>query len=251
MTDKDSNVFKDIPIKNLELGEAGGWPRPIVRRIVEGIDLYDVRGSFPDREDWSTHIVKTGFVLHHDGVNFPDLDKDFNGTTLDESLERLAIIYSYHLNKKSTWNGIGYHFAIDPSGRVFITGNLNTHRAHTKGRNYEEIGVVFLGDFSHVRPTDQAISAWQQTMSWVAARTGNEYTVHPHKFYQTDPATTCPGGWATENSWDDFTVTPIVVEEAAKPVPQELTPQLRQQLRAVIGDMRLELNRMDDLLGLD
>ena len=201
--------------------EAVSW-RGLVEQIpyfeVEGHRVYDVRHLFPDKEEWLASVPKRGFAVHHDAAPLRDEDRNFSGTTLDESLDRLRIIYDDHVAKG--WNGIGYHRVGDPAGRVFITGSSATHRAHAAGWDYTTgtsfnhswIGYCFMGDHSGSRPPEPAMRAFRAFLQWETNMRGVEMLMRPHKFLTPD--TQCPGGWAAENAWAD-----VVLKPAAKPAP--------------------------------
>lgn len=207
-----------------------GWPRMPVMNVPRTggagtIKLYDVRAIFPDEQRWTTTTEKTGFVFHHDAVVFRDEDRNFNGSTLDESLGRLRTIYDYHRNVdgmrepgEPSWNGIGYHVVVDPAGRLFLAGDVNTHRAHVTKRNHDLIGVCYMGNFAdglghdgkatgplQDRPTQAALIAADSFCRFVTTQLGREMTLRPHKYYQSKE---CPGTWAAVDAWADFRYKP-------------------------------------------
>lgn len=187
------------------------------------VRVYDVRYHFPDAEVWAATHEKRGYAVHHDAVVLRDEDKNFNGTTLDESLDRLDVVYRYHLNfngerpGEATWNGIGYHRMIDPSGRVFITGGSGTHRAHAKGWdpvaqatwNQTFIGYCFMGDHSAGSPPEAAMRAFCEVLQWETDRRGVSMILRPHK--HLTPDTACPGSWVGVDAWADVTLRPAAV----------------------------------------
>lgn len=215
------------------------------------LNILDIRTLFPDEKPWvntGQDLYKRAVVIHHDAVAFKDEDKNFNGSTLDESLDRLKVIYDYHRNVNgvrdpsgASWNGIGYHIAIDPAGRAFLCGALDTHRAHTLGSivgtgglaaeiNEVAIGIVFLGNYADSlaqdgkplpplldRPTKEAIATLVGLIDFLLAGLGRQLEVHPHKFYQPD--TVCPGTWTRADSWG------LMTPQAPQPVaPVPLPP---------------------------
>ncbi len=83
---------------------------------------------------------------------------------------------------------IGYHYAVDPFGRVWqgrgplpsdITRRVR-NGAHAQGFNDNAIGVVFIGDFQDVKPTRAAVQAAADLMAFLADQ------------YDIDPASTVP-----------------------------------------------------------
>ncbi|MEM9372274.1 MAG: peptidoglycan recognition family protein, partial [Planctomycetota bacterium] len=57
------------------------------------------------------------------------------------------------------WADIGYHYAIDPGGRVWQGRPLELQGAHVANQNQGNLGIVLLGNFDRGRPTDRAIRA--------------------------------------------------------------------------------------------
>lgn len=184
---------------------------------------YDVRTLFPDDEAWIATVEKRGYAVHHDAGPLADADKNFNGTTLDESLDRLDIIWRDHREKG--WNGIGYHRLIDPAGRVFLTGSSATHRAHAKGWDYTTgttlnhtwLGVCFMGDWSGGRPPETAMRAFRAFLQWETNQRGVPMLLRPHKNLQ--PGTECPGGWAANDAWADVVLRPAAPPSSPQPAP--------------------------------
>lgn len=82
------------------------------------------------------------FILHHSGVSSPHTPAD---------------IHQWHLNKG--WAGIGYHFIIDPDGKIHVGRPIYCVGAHTYGYNHESIGICLEGDFNKEQPTEAQIKA--------------------------------------------------------------------------------------------
>ncbi|MGE3857273.1 MAG: peptidoglycan recognition family protein [Dehalococcoidia bacterium] len=205
--------------------------------IAGGCRVYDVRHLFPDLEAWVATVAKRGYTVHHDAVVMRDEDRNYSGTTLDEDLDRLGVIYRYHVNAngerpgEAGWNGIGYHRVVSPAGRIFITGASSTHRAHAKGwdwdtsttYNHSWIGWCLMGDHSAARPPETQMRALRAGLQWETNQRGVEMALRPHKFLTPD--TDCPGSWAAVDAWHDVTLRPQAVEPptappaAAEPAP--------------------------------
>jgi len=68
-------------------------------------------------------------------------------------------IANYHVNQLG-WGGVGYHFIIDVSGKVYYVGDLTTARAHVKDYNDVAIGICLIGTYMNtVIPNDQMIQS--------------------------------------------------------------------------------------------
>lgn len=68
-------------------------------------------------------------------------------------------IARYHVQSKG-WPGIGYHFGIDPDGKVNWLNDITTHSYHAGDANSDSIGICFNGDYSTILPTDAALEAY-------------------------------------------------------------------------------------------
>jgi len=68
-------------------------------------------------------------------------------------------IQRYHMRDASTGYGdIGYHFLIDPAGRLFAGRSLEYQGAHAGGaNNRRNIGICLLGDFERETPSSAAL----------------------------------------------------------------------------------------------
>lgn len=62
--------------------------------------------------------------------------KDFDVTTKD--------LHKWHVEERG-WSDIGYHFFIDIHGEVHECRPLERTGAHTKGENFDSIGIAYAG----------------------------------------------------------------------------------------------------------
>ena len=82
------------------------------------------------------------------------------------------------------FGGIGYHYAVDPYGRIWQgRGPLPPelpervrNGAHAQGFNDNSIGIVLIGDFEQGPPTTEAIIALESLMAYLVWR----YDIDPH-----------------------------------------------------------------------
>lgn len=80
----------------------------------------------------------TRLIFHHTGWNF-------SNTGYSDCAAEVKKIQDYHMNNNG-WSDIGYHYVIDPAGRIW-EGRLTLYQgAHTIGYN-DDIGIVNLGDY--------------------------------------------------------------------------------------------------------
>lgn len=84
-------------------------------------------------------------TIHHDGMS------PFTSTTYDDTARRLEAIRASHVNRG--WADIGYHYAIDPAGRVWACRPESLQGAHVKDYNPGNVGILVLGNYERQRPT--------------------------------------------------------------------------------------------------
>jgi N-acetylmuramoyl-L-alanine amidase len=82
-----------------------------------------------------------------------------NGSLADTA-RALRDIQSAHMNGPENMGDIGYHFLIDPSGRVLQGRDLRFRGAHAyRANNIGNVGICLIGNFEHERPTKAAVEA--------------------------------------------------------------------------------------------
>ena len=109
------------------------------------------------------------------------------------SYAALRQIQRSHLKGKvPPWGDLGYHFLIDPEGRVFQGRDLAWQGAHAKGdNNIQNIGICVLGNFDEEKPSAKALESLGNLLDSLR-KTYNipRSEVHKHaEFRNTD----CPG----------------------------------------------------------
>ncbi len=78
-------------------------------------------------------------IFHHSA------DK-FSSTDFFETVAEIKRIQVFHMTKDEPYADIGYHYIIDPSGRIWEGRKLEYRGSHTRSYN-DDIGVLLLGDF--------------------------------------------------------------------------------------------------------
>jgi len=107
----------------------------------------------------------------------------------------LRVIQRAHLNKPEGWGDIGYHFLIDPEGRIYEGRRLNWRGAHVKGMNDHNLGVCLMGNFDQMRPTAAAIASLQRLLDELSRVNGIPHNaVTWHKEWPS-ASTECPGDY--------------------------------------------------------
>ncbi|MBX3376573.1 MAG: N-acetylmuramoyl-L-alanine amidase [Phycisphaeraceae bacterium] len=96
-------------------------------------------------------------TVHHDGMPPVSL------RTKADVAHRLELIRSVHTGRSDdngrNWADIGYHYIVDPQGRVWEGRPVRYQGAHVKQNNENNLGILVLGNFDEQRPTSEAINA--------------------------------------------------------------------------------------------
>ena len=124
-------------------------------------------------------------TVHHDGMD-PFFATD--PSSVSAHLEGIR-----RLHRRKGWGDIGYHFAVDPAGRVWEGRSLGWQGAHVKDHNPGNIGIVVLGNFEHQSPTEAQLAGFRRhvTMLMRVYHVPNS-RVHTHQEWQ-GARTACPG----------------------------------------------------------
>ncbi len=122
-------------------------------------------------------------TVHHDAIS------PVPSGSYTDSVRRLSAIRRGHLG--NGWADIGYHYAIDPAGRVWEGRPLTLQGAHVKNRNPNNIGVVMFGNYEKIQPTGRAMDALNRLLAHEMGRFGIAISrVHTHRELAN---TACPG----------------------------------------------------------
>ncbi len=122
-------------------------------------------------------------TIHHDGMS------TFTSTSQAAAAARIESIRRAHRGRN--WGDIGYHFLIDPSGRVWEGRPLAWQGAHVKDNNEGNIGICMLGNYE-----EQAVSPAQaNALDQFLATTVRSYRISRARVYthQEFNPTACPG----------------------------------------------------------
>jgi hypothetical protein len=98
---------------------------------------------------------------------------------------------------------IGYHFVIDDAGLIYAGRDITVRGAHTGGQNYGKIGIVLMGNFEVLEPTEAQVVALTDLSSCLAKEYDIQY-IAGHRDFQPGQ-TVCPG----ENLWP---LVPVLAE---------------------------------------
>ncbi|MBY0262876.1 MAG: peptidoglycan recognition protein family protein [Phycisphaerales bacterium] len=123
-------------------------------------------------------------TIHHDGM--PPVTM----RSVGDVGGRIEQIRQSHVAGRG-WADIGYHYVIDPQGRVWEGRNIRYQGAHVKDQNENNLGILVLGNFDRQQPTASQISALDR---FVAAQM-QRYRINLRdvKTHQERAPTECPG----------------------------------------------------------
>src|SRR5690606_1551131 len=101
-----------------------------------------------------------------------------------------------HHQGKLDWGDIGYHFLVDPAGRIWTGRPLDWQGAHAgdDSRNRGNIGICLLGNYlpaAQGAPPTAQIEAMERLVAWLAVRYGIDSAgILTHRELRE---TVCPG----------------------------------------------------------
>src|SRR3990167_9493681 len=171
--------------------------------------IFDVRDRYPPQEGSDVArrrvlFLISGVAVHHDGAIMEPGDADYSGSTLDEDLERLDIIYRVGLD--NGWGGFPYNAVASPNGRTFYTCDIALFGAHVARRNDELVGMALMGNFVHRPPGQVQLCAAGLGLVALWEWAGQLRDVRGHREWAVpDWPTACPGdtwwGWQQSLLW--------------------------------------------------
>ncbi len=132
-------------------------------------------------------MLPTKYItVHHDGMS------SFTSISKSSAASRLETIRKSHLRRDGgRWGDIGYHFAIDPAGRLWQARPLTWQGAHVRAKNEGNIGVVVLGNYELQSVNRAQLAAVTSTLQSLMKRF--KVPVSKVRTHQEWAATACPG----------------------------------------------------------
>lgn len=129
---------------------------------------------------------RVGYVLHH--FASPHVDC---GAGVDREVQAIQGVEKYHAVNRG-WNGIGYHFVVFQSGRIFEGRGWERVGAHASGHNRTTYGICLAIDGANHSPTRAAVEAvrWLIEVGVKLGYVEEDYTLRGHRDVGS---TTCPG----------------------------------------------------------
>ena len=161
-------------------GTSGSTP-PILSRATWGAGAPKPGLLRSNRRPW------TKITVHHSAMS----SSGMAGASTGPSRAAIRRIQDAHMGKEG-WGDIGYHFLIDPAGRVYQGRSLAYQGAHAGGsNNVGNIGVCLLGDFDARPPDPRALASLEKLLGALSRRHGiARSSVKGHREFK---ATQCPG----------------------------------------------------------
>ncbi len=143
------------------------------------------KGSpIPTRMDRMTPIHR--ITIHHDGM------APFTDTSRSAARQRLESIRRAHLRRSpQPFGDIGYHFAIDPNGRIWAGRPISWQGAHVRAQNQGNLGIVLLGNYDQ----QSLNSAQKNALIRFLGQQMKTYRIRSNKVatHQEMAPTACPG----------------------------------------------------------
>lgn len=132
-------------------------------------------------------LAPVGVAVHH---SVTDIGA---GASEEQERRHIEAIDRYHV--QVGYGGFAYHLAVFPSGRVYLTGELDGMRAHVEKRNHELIGIVAIGTFTTDLPKQPQLEAIIEGIRYVREQTGKTLLVKGHNSWvlQGLAGTICAG----------------------------------------------------------
>lgn len=125
-------------------------------------------------------------TVHHDALDNSGI------RTESDAAQRMATVRRGHMTRHpDPFADIGYHYVIDPQGRVWEGRSIAYQGAHVKGQNEGNLGIMVMGNFDTNRPTSAALA----TLDAFVVQQMHRYNVPLAKVktHQEMAPTECPG----------------------------------------------------------
>ena len=114
-------------------------------------------------------------IIHHSAVS------------RKKNCEQFDAINNYH--KRKGWGMIGYHYLIEPDGRIKIGRTESQTGAHCIGRNHDSLGICLTGNFDIEDPTKEQ----EKSLKILLSDLSEGYPKAQIKYHRDFANKTCPG----------------------------------------------------------
>lgn len=142
----------------------------------------------PDRGNLEPMGAPMRLTIHHSAMYFRD-------TRPAACAAQIQRIQREHMGNRG-YGDIGYHFLIDPAGRIWEGRELRWQGAHASGENNRRnIGICVLGNFLRGRGGQGPTTAQVEAMRQLIVKMMRQYKFGPDAIYNHSDfkATECPG----------------------------------------------------------
>lgn len=142
----------------------------------------------PDRNHLEAMGTPKRLTVHHSAMYFRD-------TKQTACAAQVARIQKDHMENRG-YGDIGYHFLIDPSGRIWEGREMRWQGAHCGDtNNIQNIGVCVLGNFLRGREGQGPTAAQVESLQRLVVSLMNRYRFGPDSIrcHSDFKATECPG----------------------------------------------------------
>ena len=179
----------ELPRRPEVTQEATAIPKPQVPAVPQWRQHVIARSAWARGEPVPLRMNRMSLIryitVHHDGMD-PFFATD--PPSVSAHLEGIR-----RLHRRKGWGDIGYHFAVDPAGRVWEGRSLGWQGAHVKDHNPGNIGIVVLGNFEHQSPSEAQLDGVRRHITMLMRVYNVPRTrVHTHREWQ-GANTACPG----------------------------------------------------------
>jgi len=123
-------------------------------------------------------------TMHHDGFPFATTFTDYNSAA--------ARMEHYRRGHRGRgWADIGYHYVLDPGGRLWEARDIQYQGAHVKDHNEHNLGIMIMGNYNLQYPTDVQLTALRDAVSYFRRKYNvSQRAIFTHR--ELGP-TSCPG----------------------------------------------------------
>lgn len=174
----------------------------VAKKADDSADIRRAGLAFRPRSHWTSAPLKTDrlrpmenydrLTIHHSG------GEQFRESSEVSAVQRLQGMLAEHVGRG--YGDIGYHFVIDPAGRVWEGRDLAFEGAHVVSQNDANIGVVALGDYDR----QEFLDGQRESMRLLVGCLRERYGIKLHRVYGHSDlgASACPGknlyAWVNE-----------------------------------------------------
>ncbi len=103
-------------------------------------------------------------TIHHSGIVSLQVRSQGESARMLESIRRGHV--------SAEWADIGYHYVVDPQGRVWEGRPIRWQGAHVKDNNEHNLGIMVMGNFDMERPTPAALASLERFVAEQMRRHG-------------------------------------------------------------------------------